>query len=185
MPLETLAGRTTQIKLPAAKRDFERVAGLATGSARSGTLIEAAQQFANVVSETKQNSPHTASEWSEVVGLWEQASNQLKQVPVEDPGYVEAQKLQAQYQKNLGIVRTHLQAEQVSVEALERAKDKIETILALTAADASPEEQNQVRSQLQGIINQLENVKSGTTANSEAQQLLQSARNKLEQLQPK
>lgn len=185
VPLETFAGRTTQLKLPAAKRDFEQVAGLAAGSARSGTLIEAAQQFADVASETKQNSPHTASEWSETVGLWEQASNQLKQVPVEDPGYVEAQKLQAQYQKNLGIVRTHLQAEQVSVEALERAKDKIETILASTAADASPEQQNQVRSQLQGIINQLENVKSGTTANLEAQQLLQSARNKLEQLQPK
>jgi ElaB/YqjD/DUF883 family membrane-anchored ribosome-binding protein len=72
-------------------------------------------------------------------------------------------------------VRTHLQAEQASVEALERAKDKIEIILA-TSGDASPEQQSQVRSQLQGIINQLENVKSGTTAYPEAQQLLQLAR---------
>jgi hypothetical protein len=184
VPLETLAGRTTQIKLPAAKRDFEQVAGLAAGSARSDTLIEAAEQFASVASETNQNLPHTAGEWSEVVGLWEQASNQLKQVPVEDMGYVKAQKLQAQYQKNLGIVRTHLQAEQAFVEALERAKDKIEIILA-TPADTSPDQQNQVKSQLQGIINQLENVKSGTTANPRAQQLLQLAQNKLEQLQPK
>ena len=61
------------------------------------------------------------------------------------------------------------------MEALERAKDKIEIILA-TSGDASPEQQSQVRSQLQGIINQLENVKSGTTAYPEAQQLLQLAR---------
>jgi hypothetical protein len=41
----TLAGRTTQTKLTAAKRDFERVADLAAGSARTGTLIDAAQQL--------------------------------------------------------------------------------------------------------------------------------------------
>jgi len=82
-------------------------------------------------------------------------------------------------------VRTQLQAEQASVEALERAKDKIETLLASTAADDSPEHQNHLKSQLQGIINQLETVKSGTTADLEAQKLLQSARNQLQQLQIK
>jgi hypothetical protein len=183
VPSATLAGRTAQTKLTALKRDFEQVAGLAAGRARTGTLIAAAQQFAIAASETKQNSPHTASEWNEMVGLWEQAISQLKQVPVEDPGYVEAQKFQAQYHRNLGIVRTQLQAEQASVEALERAKTKIEIMLASAAANGFPEHQNHLRSQVQGIINQLETVKSGTTADLEAQQLLQSAQEKLKQLQ--
>ncbi len=184
VPPETLAGRTAQIKLTALKRDFEQVAGLAAGSARTSTLIAAAQEFAIAASVAAENPPHTAGEWSEMAGLWELAINQLKQVPLEDPGYVEAQKFQANYQTNLGIVRTSLQAEQTSVEALGRAKDKVETMLA-ASSDASLVNQNQLIGQLQGIINQLEIVQPGTTAYPKAQELLQSAQNKLEQLQSK
>jgi hypothetical protein len=68
------------------------------------------------------------------------------------------------------------------VEALERAKDKIETILALAPANASPGAANQVRVSCRALLNQLENVKSGTTAYPEAQQLLQSAQAKLKPL---
>lgn len=185
VPPQTLAGRTAQTKLPALKRDFEQVAGLAAGGARTGTLIAAAQQFAIAASEAAKNPPHTASEWSEIAGLWEQAINQLKQVPLEDPGYVEAQKFQANYQRNLGTARTSLQAEQASFEALGRAKDKIENLLTSASSDGSPMPQNQMIGQLQGIVNQLETVQPATTAYLEAQQLLASAQKKLEQVQPK
>lgn len=184
VPSATLAGRTAQTKLTAAKRDFERVAGLAAGSARTGTLIDAAQQFASTASQASKNAPHSASEWSEIAQLWEQGISQLKQVPVEDPGYVEAQKFQAQYQRNLGIVRTQLEAEQASSEALARAKAKLETLWAATS-DGSAGHQNTVIGQVWGIINQLQTVKSGTTAYPEAQELLQSAQANLEQLQVK
>ncbi len=184
IPPATLAGRIAQTKLTAAKRDFERVASLAAGSARTSTLIEAAQQFALTASQSAKNLPHSATEWSEIIAQWEQAISQLQQISVEDPGYVDAQKFLAQYQRNLGIARTRLAAEQVSVEALARAKDKIETLLTSTTADgATP--QNAVISQVYGVINQLQTVESGTTAYPEAQQLLQSARSKLKQLQPK
>lgn len=43
VPPETLAGRTAETKLVALKRDFEQVAGLAAGGARTSTLIEASQ----------------------------------------------------------------------------------------------------------------------------------------------
>ena len=150
----------------------------------TSTLIAAAAEFALAASVAAQNPPHTAGEWSEMAGLWEQAINQLKQVPLENPGYVEAQKFQAKYQTNLGIVRTSLQAEQTSVEALSGAKDEIETMLAISS-DASGVPQNQVIGQLQSIINQLEIVQPGTTAYPKAQELLQSAQKKLEQLQSK
>jgi hypothetical protein len=140
--------------------------------------------YASTASQASKNAPHSASEWSEIAQLWEQGISQLKQVPVEDPGYVEAQKFQAQYQRNLGIVRTQLEAEQTSSEALARAKAKLETLLASTS-DGSAEHQNAVIGQVWGIINQLQTVKSGTTAYPEAQQLLQSAQARLEQLQVK
>lgn len=98
---------------------------------------------------------------------------------MDDPGYIEAQKLLAKYQSNLGSTRTQLQAQQESVAALQQAKDRIPTLLA------SKENQNQVTAQLQDIINYLEKVKSGTTAYAQAQQLLESAENKLKQLQTK
>lgn len=153
-----------------------------SGGARTGTLIAAAEQFAIAASVAAKNPPYTASEWSEIAG-WEQAINQLKLVPLEDPGYVEAQKLQANYQRNLGIARTSLQAEQASVEALGRAKDKIETLLS-GSSDGSSMPQNQLIGQLQGILNQLETVQPGTTAYPQAQELMASAQKKLEQVQP-
>lgn len=93
VPPETLAGRTAQTKLVALKRDFEHVAGLAEGGARTGTIIEAAQPFAIAATEAAKNPPHSASEWSEMAGLWEQAQKQLQQIPLEDPGYVESPRI--------------------------------------------------------------------------------------------
>ncbi len=185
LPPETLAGRTTQTRMASAKRDFELVGGLATTGARTSTLIAAAQQFALAATSAAQNPPHSADEWEESADLWQQAIERLTQVPVADPGYVEAQKFLAKYQRNLGIVRTRKSAEQASVEALQQAKDTIPTMFAASAADDSAVNRNQLIGQLQGIINQLQTVKSGTTAYPEAQQLLASAQKKLEQVQPK
>lgn len=185
VPPETLAGRTAQTKLVSALRDFEQVASLAAGSARTSTLIAAAQQFALAATSSAQNSPHSADEWEEIALLWQQAIERLTQVPVADPGYIEAQKLLAKYQSNLGIVHTRKSAEQASVEALKQAKDTIPVMLASTAADDSAVNRSQLLAQLQGVINQLETVKSGTTAHLEAQALLASAQKKLEQAQPK
>ena len=184
VPPQTLAGRTAQTKLPALKRDFEQVVGLATGGARTSTLIAAAQEFAITASEAAENPPHNASELNEIAGLWEQAIDQLKQVPLQDPGYIDAQRLLAKFQRNIGIVRTQLQAEQASVEALEQAKDKIEILLSVSFNDSFVP-QNQLISQLQGIFRQLETVQPGTTAYPEAQKLMQSAQKKLEQVKPK
>jgi hypothetical protein len=185
IPSATLAGRIAQTKLVAGKRDFEQVAGLAAGNARTNTLIEAAQQFALAADQATQNPPHTATEWEEIAGLWEQAINQLKRVPLEDPGYVEAQKFQAHYQTNLGMVRTRLQAEQASVEALKEAQRQIDNLITSTPTDAASVNRNQLIGQLQGIINQLEAVQAGTTAYPRAQELLQSGQKKLNQLQQK
>ena len=185
VPQETLAGRTAQTLLATAKRDFEQVTGLADKSARTSTLIAAAQQFAIAATEAAQNPPHSADEWEEIASLWQQAIERLTQVPVADRGYLEAQKLLAKYQRNLGIVHTRSSAEQASVEALKQAKDTIQTMFASATADSSAANRNQLIAQLQGIINQLETVKSGTTAYPEAQALLASAQKKLELFQPK
>ncbi len=180
LPSEMLVGRTSITKLAAYKRDFQQVANITAKTARTGTLIEAAQQFANTAAEKVKNQPLSAVEWQEVEKLWIEAIDRLEKVSIEDSGYVDAQKLLAKYQADLGTVRTRLQEEKASVLALGQAKEQIEYLLS----NSTSIDRNRTIGQIQGIINQLDNVKPGTTAHPEAQQLLISARNKLKQLQP-
>lgn len=178
IPPETLAGRAAQTKLTAYTRDYHQVEGLAAGNARSGTLIEAAQEFAKAATQSSQNPPHTASEWDQAASLWQKAIERLEEIPVEDPGYTSAQKLLATYQTNLGTVQTHLQDEQEAVEALKQAQSAIQDLVA----SSSSVDRSQMTSQLQGIMNQLETIQPATTASPKAQSLLKSAQQKQEQL---
>ncbi|MBD1922074.1 hypothetical protein H6F77_13380 [Microcoleus sp. FACHB-831] len=182
---QTLAGKTAQTKLEAYKPDFEQVVGFIVSTQRTGTLIEGAKQFAFAAAKAGQNPPHTASEWEQVQNLWSKAIDQLETIGVEDAGYVEAQKLLATYQTNVGVVQTRLKAENESLEALKQGKQQIQYLIGSTPTKAASVDRNQTASQLQGIIDKLQTVKSGTTAYREAQQLAQFAQNKLRQLQPK
>lgn len=178
IPPETLAGRVAQTKLVAFTRDYEKVASLAIGSARSGTLIEAAQEFAKAGTQVSLKPPNTAASWNQAASLWQKAIERLEAIPVEDPGYASAQKLLATYQTNLGTVQTHLQAEQAAVEVLQQAQTSSQDLVA----SGSSMDRNQIIAQLQGIMDQLETIPPGTTAYSEAQNLMGSAQEKLQQL---
>ncbi|MBW4573670.1 MAG: hypothetical protein KME08_00120 [Aphanothece sp. CMT-3BRIN-NPC111] len=181
---ETLAGKTAQKKLEAYKRDFKEIVGLAAGNERISTLIEGARQFSAQAAIASQNPPHTVAQWQQVESLWQEAITRLEQIPAEDlAGYAEAQKLLAQDQYNLGQIQIRRKAEADSVAALEQAQSQIQSFQASTPTDAKSLDRNRTISQLQGIINQLEKVQSGTTAYLKAQELLLSAKNSLKQLQ--
>jgi hypothetical protein len=184
VPSATLAGRMAQPKLAANQRDFEQVTGFASGSARTDTLINAAKQFAMQAAQLSQNPPHKAAEWEQIVALWEDAVDQVEQAALADPDYVASRALLAEYKKNVAIVKIRLQAERDSVEALEAAQRMTQSFLASATTDNLATNRGYLLSELQGIIDQLRKVQSGTTAYREAQALLQSAQKKLQQLQP-
>lgn len=75
------------------------------------------------------------------------------------------------------------EAEQSSVAALEEAKSQIKSLLA-EVSTAGSGDRNRVISQIQSIIYELQKVKSGTTAYTEAQELLRSAQQRLKEIQP-
>jgi hypothetical protein len=85
----------------------------------------------------------------------------------------------------LGQVKIRRQAEQDSVIALQQAQRRIESLLNSTPTDANSVNRNRTISELQGIINNLEKVQNGTTVYLKAQELMLSAKNKLNQLQPR
>nr|MCU0517952.1 AmmeMemoRadiSam system protein B [Oscillatoria sp. Prado101] len=176
----TLAEKMARTKLQAAGRDFQEVVGDAAGRTRTNTLIEAAKTFAMAAAESSQNPPHTPEEWEQIAGLWEKAINQLNKVPLEDAGYIDAQKKLAEYTKNKGVAETRKKTESESAGALNRAKRLIAEWQRLAGA-SNPDRGNLAR-QLQEIINELETVRAGTTAYSEAKDMLKFARDTLKNL---
>ncbi|WP_293129800.1 hypothetical protein [Microcoleus sp. bin38.metabat.b11b12b14.051] len=181
IPAETLAGKTAKQKLQAAERDFQAMGGIATGSVRADNLIEAAKEFALSAAVASQKPPHPAAQWEQIAGLWTEGINRLKMVPLDNPGYLDAQTKLAEYQKNLGISQIRLQAEKDSEKAFIEAKSLFASLQ--NNLNSPSQKASNSLGQLQQIINQLESVKPGTTVYPESQKWLQSARKKQQEWQ--
>jgi hypothetical protein len=144
---------------------------------RSSTLIEAGKQYALAAANASQNPPHTAQTWEQIGDLWENAIQELKRIDVSEPSYVEAQKLIAQYQINLGTIKNRRQMESEAAEILKAANTKIEELIA-----SPPTDKNQIRAEIQRVMTQLNTIKSGTTSYTESQRLLTLANKRIQQL---
>jgi hypothetical protein len=142
---------------------------------RSGTYIEAAKEFAIAAAKASQNPPHPVVKWEQVEKLWRKSIDQLENIRVEEPGYVAAQKLLAEYQTNLGIIETRRKAESEAQASLEAANEQIQSLIA-----SPPANPQQLKGKIQGVINRLKTIKAGTTAYGEAQKLLVSAQKRLQ-----
>jgi len=181
LPSATLAGKESRGKLAAYQRDFRQISTLATENKHTGILMDVARQFALAAAVKGQNAPHSSLEWQEVEKLWELAIDRLGKIAVEETGYLEAQKLLATYQSDLATVRVRRQVEEASVMALQNAKREIQSLLA-SASNYGGIDRHQMTSKIQSIISELENVKTGTTAYKEAQELILSAQKKLKEI---
>jgi hypothetical protein len=145
---------------------------------RSTTLIAAAKQYALAAAQASQNPPHTVQKWEQIADLWKKAIQQLENVQVSETSYVEAQKLIAQYQTNLGTIQNRRQAESEGKEILDAANKEIQSLIA-----SPPSNKNEAKAEIIKVMNQLSNVKSGTTSYNEAQRLLKLADNQVKKIQ--
>lgn len=179
IPSETLAGRQSATKLQAYERDYQQVTGTVAGGNRSNTLVDAAKAFAYEAAVEGQNPPHSADTWNRIAELWEGAIARLNQIPVDDPGYGEAQVLLASYEKNLGIVKENATREETSARAFDSATEKSTRMLAQNLEGM---DRNQIASLLQDIINDLEKVEPNTTNYARATEMMTFANQKLAQL---
>lgn len=143
---------------------------------RSGTYIEAAKEFAIAAAKASQNPPHPVVKWEQIEKLWQKSIDQLEKIRVEEPGYVAAQKLLAEYQTNLGIIETRRKDEGEAQASLQEANEQIQSLIT-----SSPTDPQQLKGKIQGVINRLKTIKAGTTAYSDAQTLLVSAQKRLQQ----
>lgn len=176
LPDGTLAKTMAANKLPAYERDFQAVSGIVKGGDRTLTRIAVAQEFAKSAMELCRKPPYSATTWQECENLWQQSISYLQSIPLEDTGYLEAQKLLANYSTNLAKVKIKHQQEVESLQYLTQAEHKIQTLLKNNNSDS-----NYVVSELQGIISDLEKVQPETTAYNKSQEVLKFAQDKLKQ----
>lgn len=178
LPDNTLAKKMTANKLPAYERDFQQVSGIVKGSDRTLTRIAVAKEFATSAMELCKNPPHLTITWQECSNLWQQSLDHLKSIPLEDTGYLEAQKLLANYTTNLAKIKIQEKKETESLEYLNQAEKGVETLLK-----SNNNQPNYIVSQLQAIINDLDKVQPETTAYQKSQELQKFAKEKLKQFQ--
>lgn len=177
IPEETLAGRMSQKNLAIAQRDFQQIGGVATGNMLTDNLIEAAKEFAMAAAVMSQNPPHSEEKWQQITNLWQKAIDRLEKVREDSPGYIDSQTKLSQYTVNLGTAKMRLMEERDSVQAFQNAKNSRDQLQSMVN---SSEPMGDYSSQLQDIINDLEQVKPGTTVYAEAQKWLTSARQKFQ-----
>ena len=182
LPKDTLAGKTGETKYRNYERDFNQVVGSVAGSHQTLTMIAAAQQFADLAVKNSQKSAYTVTEWQQIQTLWENAIDRLQKVDAKDPDYLASQTYLADYTQKLGVVKTRLEAEEKSSLAIANAKKQTQDLISSLPSKPNPDEKNQLISRLQGIIDQLQQVKPNTTVYLEAQTLLKQAQSKLSQL---
>jgi hypothetical protein len=175
IPPATLAGRQAQTKLDAYRRDFEQVSGVLAGGNRSNSLIEAAKKFGWTASARARNPPHTVPEWQAIADTWQDAIDLLEQVPLEDPGFDEAQRMLVEYKSNLRTIEIRLADEQASTEAWQAAQDHYTRLWGSSQQLSSA----QYAEELQLIVNDLQRVKEGSSPFEDAQTLLASVQAQL------
>ncbi|MBW4600113.1 MAG: hypothetical protein KME29_11020 [Calothrix sp. FI2-JRJ7] len=88
--------------------------------------------------------------------------------------YIEAQKLIAQYQTNLGTIQSRQRYESEAKQILEATNREIKSLIV-----SAPSDTQQFKAEIHDIINQLRTIKPGTTSYPEAQQLLAMAQKRL------
>lgn len=167
IPAPTLAGRLAQTQLPAETRDFQQTASVVASEIQSETLFGAARAYGKAAVATAQGAPHPVEIWEKAQGEWEEAIKELGTISPGESGYLEAQKLRAEYTNQLGTVKVRLKQEQEAVTLFDRAQSAYTNLIA-TDFEANP---RRYLSELQTVANQLQKVQAGTTTYGQAEQM--------------
>ena len=184
IPAQTMAGRRAQQLISTSTRDLKELGGLAAGNAQSVSLINAAEELAKKAAESGRNPPHPSTRWAEIATLWQEAILILERVPASDlQGYAEARRQLAEYKSSLSEVKVRLRNEQESVQALERANQKLTDLWSSLPKYKDDLNRNRAIASFMSVNNELDKIQNGTTVYLQAQKTKLEVQNQLKLLQ--
>lgn len=151
-----------------------------TLSTQSATLNQALTALQKASAAQKnQNPPHTAQEWQAIQALWRSTIASLQAVPHNSAVYPLAQQKLPLFRASLKSVDRQLNIEQQATKKLTLALTTAEVATKRQSSAQSLQNWQQVKSTWQVVVNELASIPKNSTANKEAQQLLQTYRPKL------
>jgi hypothetical protein len=168
LPQSTLAYRLANTKLDAYQRDFKSATSVALGQRQANTMLDIAKAYATTASAASQNPPHPSEVWERAAKQWELAIDRLEQVEPDNPGYGEAQILKATYQGSLGTVELRFKQEELSRQSLKTAEALYSELLSQQGQSIP---KGVLHSTSQKILDVLQDVRSGSTAEAKANDL--------------
>ncbi|EAZ93032.1 hypothetical protein [Crocosphaera chwakensis] len=181
LPPQTFAATLVSSKLESYQRDFQAVTGSMTENQQTDTMITVAKNFSLSATKLCKNPPHSVNKWEECQQLWQKAISRLETISQDDIGYLETQALLAEYETNSSIVKLRSKVEKESVEALDVAKKEIQNLQEQFANGVEKKQRQLFISKMQGNIEKLKQVETGTTVYNEAQELLSLAQAKIKE----
>jgi len=141
--------------------------------------ILTAMEKADQAAEKSQNPPHPMEDWKAIEALWKEAIALLKQVPKTSPVYSLAQQRAKVYRDNLEIITQRIQIEEASQGKIAAAKLAAQAIEARQVGAKSLENWQELESMWEKLTDSLSSLPKTTTADEEAQELLDSYEQKL------
>jgi hypothetical protein len=171
----TLTGRLSNVERAKAQTAFKNITGFSYDQKRSGNLIQAAKQFAISAQKMTLGESHSVSEWQAILNQWDSAIEPLKSIAVDNPDYVSSRKTLADYQQQQGRTRVRLQEEQTAIALLQTTELQINALVR-TQANLN---RDQAKAEMMAIEANLKKIPPGTTAHPQAQEWLNSLRQRL------
>ncbi|MGA7935765.1 MAG: hypothetical protein WCA35_19600 [Kovacikia sp.] len=147
-----------------------------TAEQQAQKKLAAAKSAANIANG-RQSLAQSPENWQRVQVTWQVAVNHLRQIPNTTTSFGEAQQLLGEYESKLGVARDRVTQENLAKKALDQA-------VTLAKKAALLQQQNQWTPAVatwRNAVNQLAQVPDGTIYHNQAQSLVSSYANSLQQ----
>ncbi|MEO1402134.1 MAG: hypothetical protein AAFV72_12945 [Cyanobacteria bacterium J06635_1] len=168
IPKNTLAGKIAQAELATFQQNYSGLTGQGSPANQPHPALQVAKQYAAQAAKVADNPPLTVDTWENAATLWQTAITQLEQVPDQSPSAVDAKTLRVNYLNNLQQIQAKQTLEQTATQTLGQVRDQAQRLIEKSNTPPTPA----LLTELKTVMGQLQAVPPGTTAYTEAQQML-------------
>lgn len=173
----SLMGRIARTQHLRVSANYQKITGLTQAQTKSGNLLESAVPFAKAAQKlTNSKKSHSVAEWEAIDRQWDNAIQQIQDIPVDNADYVKSRKILSDYQQQSDRAKIRLTEERTAVDSLQAIEVQINTLVQ----NHSSLNRDQAKAQLMTIEAKLKKIPQGTTAYDQAQDWLKSLQKRLE-----
>lgn len=171
----SLMGRIARTEHLRVSANYQKITGLTQAQTQSGNLLESAVPFAKAAQKLTVGNSHSVAEWEAIGRQWDNAIQQIQDIPVDNADYVKSRKILSDYQQQADRAKIRLTEERTAAESLQTTESQINSLVR----NHTSLNRDQAKAELMAIEAKLKKIPKGTTAYDQAQDWLQSLQKRL------